>query len=149
MKRKEWKRLAGPAIAATCRHTSGWTVTRKYSPDWSAAWPWVIESPDGRLFVAFRDTNRQSPTNGDWFGWVGTFDDLVQGRPGQYRVRLRHNTKGWDCGYTGVEVQPDGTFIATTYGHWTKGEMPYIVTVRFTLAELDAKARRLPGAAQP
>ena len=106
-------------------------------------------APDGRLFVAFRDTNRQSPTNGDWFGWVGTYDDLVQGRPGQYRVRLGHNTKGWDCGYTGVEVQPDGTFIATTYGHWTKGEMPYIVSVRFTLAELDARARRLPGAAQP
>jgi len=106
-------------------------------------------APDGRLFIAFRDTNRQSPTNGDWFGWVGTYDDLVQGRPGQYRVRLMHNTKGWDCGYTGVEVQPDGTLIATTYGHWTEGEKPYIVTVRFTLAELDAKARRLAGAAHP
>jgi hypothetical protein len=101
--------------------------------------------PDGRLFVAFRDTNRQSPTNGDWFGWVGTYDDLAQGRPGQYRVRLMHNTKGWDCGYSGVEVQPDGTFVATTYGHWTEGQQPYIVTVRFTLAELDALALRRGG----
>jgi hypothetical protein len=42
-----------------------------------------------------------------------------------------------------VEILPDGTFVATTYGHWTKGEEPYIVSERFTLAELDelAKAR--------
>jgi hypothetical protein len=42
-----------------------------------------------------------------------------------------------------VEVLPDGTFVATTYGHWTEGEEPYIVSVRFKLAELDelAKAR--------
>lgn len=52
MKREQWRRLPGPAIAATYRHTSGWTVTRKYSPEWSVAWPWVIESPDGRLFFS-------------------------------------------------------------------------------------------------
>jgi hypothetical protein len=49
------------------------------------------------------------------------------------------NTKGQDCTYPGVEVLPDGTFVTTTYGHWTKGEMPYIVSVRFKLAELDKK----------
>ena len=38
----------------------------------------------------------------------------------------------------GVEVLPDGTFVTTTYGHWTAGEAPYIVSVRFKLAELDA-----------
>ena len=30
-------------------------------------------------------------------------------------------------------------FVTTTYGHWTKGEEPYIVSVRFKLSELDAK----------
>ena len=42
-----------------------------------------------------------------------------------------------DCAYPGVEVLPDGTFVATTYGHWTPGEPPYIVSVRLGLAELD------------
>ena len=45
-------------------------------------------APDGRLFVTFRDTTRESPTQGDWVGWVGTWEDLVEGREGQYRVRL-------------------------------------------------------------
>ncbi len=51
------------------------------------------------------------------------------------------NKKGADCAYPGVEVLPDGTFVATTYGHWTEGEQPYIVAVRFKLSELDAKAK--------
>ncbi len=40
-----------------------------------------------------------------------------------------------------VAVLPDGTIVATTYGHWVKGEPPYIVSVRLKLAELDARAR--------
>ncbi len=54
-------------------------------------------APDGRLFVSFRDTTHESPTKGDWVGWVGTYEDIVQGREGQYRVRLMDNTKGADC----------------------------------------------------
>ncbi|HNC22854.1 MAG TPA: sialidase family protein [Opitutaceae bacterium] len=98
-------------------------------------------TPDGRLFISFRDTNTQSPTQGDWLAWVGTYDDLVQGRPGQYRVRLMDNTKDWDSSYPGVEVLPDGTIVTTTYGHWAKDEKPYIVSVRLKLSELDEKAR--------
>lgn len=105
-------------------------------------------APDGRLFLSFRDTTRESPTRGDWVGWVGAYDDIVNGREGQYRVRLMDNTKQIDCAYPGVEVLPDGTFVATTYGHWSEGQPPYIVSVRFRLAELDdlAKARTKPGA---
>jgi len=101
-------------------------------------------APDGRLFVSFRDTTLESPTKGDWVGWVGTYDDIVKGREGQYRVRLMDNTKGADCAYPGVEVLPDGTFVTTTYGHWTTNEAPYIVSVRLKLSELDAKATALP-----
>ena len=54
-------------------------------------------------------------------------------------MRLKDNTKGTDCGYPGLEILPDGTFVATTYGHWTAGEPPWIASVRFTLAELDAR----------
>jgi len=96
---------------------------------------------DGRLLVSFRDMTHDSPTKGDWVAWVGTFDDIVRGREGQYRVRLMDNTKGADCAYPGVEVLPDGTFVLTTYGHWTEGEEPYVVCVRLKLDELDRLAR--------
>jgi hypothetical protein len=97
--------------------------------------------PDGRLLVSFRDTTHESPTKGDWVAWVGTFNDIVKGREGQYRVRLMDNTKDADCAYPGVEVLPDGTFVLTTYGHWTEGEEPYIMSVRLKLDELDALGR--------
>ena len=103
-------------------------------------------APDGRLFISFRDMALETPTHGDWIGWVGTYDDLRLGREGKYRVRLMENhlnASGWDgdCAYPGVEVLPDGTFVATTYGHWEAGALPWIVSVRLTLKDLDAKAR--------
>ena len=83
-----------------------------------------------------------SATQGDWVGWVGSWEDIVQGREGQYRVRFRDNRHRWDCAYPGVLALPDGTFVTTTYGHWDEGESPYIISVRFTLDELDARWRR-------
>jgi hypothetical protein len=100
-------------------------------------------APDGRLFITFRDTTHQSLTKGDWVGWVGTYDDIVNGREGQYRVRLMDNHKDADCAYPGLELLPDGTFVTTTYGHWIEGEQPFIVSVRFKLEEIDAKARSM------
>jgi len=99
-------------------------------------------TPDGRLFISFRDTTHVSPMKGDWVGWVGKYEDIVNGTEGQYRVRIMDNTKGADCTYPGIEVLPDGTIVTTTYGHWTEGEAPYIVSVRFKLSELDAKAAK-------
>lgn len=124
-------------------------------------------APDGRLLVVFRDnspahfrkdldkiakekgevnlsevaksTRLGSPTEGDWVGWVGTWKDLIKGRKGQYRIRFKDNIHSWDCCYPGVELLPDGTFVVTTYGHWEKDKEPYILSVRFTLKELDAK----------
>lgn len=99
-------------------------------------------APDGRLFITFRDTTHISPTKGDWVGWVGTYEDIVRGRQGQYRVRLMDNHRGADCAYPGLELLPEGTFVTTTYGHWTKGKSPYIVSVRFKLTELDILAKK-------
>lgn len=96
-------------------------------------------APDGRLFVTFRDMARGSPTWGDWVGWVGIYDDIVEGREGQYRVRLMDNKYRSDTAYPGLELLPDGTFVTTTYGHWDEGEEPYIVSVRFRMGELDAR----------
>lgn len=98
-------------------------------------------APDGRLFIAFRDMAKDSPTAGDWLGWVGTYEDIVQNRPGQYRIRFMDNKNKWDSTYPGVEILPSGTFVTTTYGHWTAGEPPYIVSIRFNLAELDARVK--------
>ena len=97
-------------------------------------------APDGRLFVTFRDQAADSPTKGDWVGWVGTYEDIVQGRDGQYRVRLMDNKQGADTAYPGLELLPDGTFVTTTYGHWAEGEEPYIMSVRLKLSELDQLA---------
>ncbi|HUT91344.1 MAG TPA: sialidase family protein [Thermoguttaceae bacterium] len=99
-------------------------------------------APDGRLVVSFRDTTHESPTKGDWVAWVGTYDDIVRGREGQYRIRLMDNHKGGDCAYPAVELLPDGTFVLTTYGHWIEGEMPFIASVRFKLEEIDALAAK-------
>jgi hypothetical protein len=54
---------------------------------------------------------------------------IVNGREGQYRVRLMKNRKGADCAYPGVEVLPDGTFVCTTYGHWVEDEQPFILAL--------------------
>jgi hypothetical protein len=97
---------------------------------------------DGRLFISFRDTTHVSVTKGDWVGWVGTYEDIVKGTEGQYRVRIMDNTKGADCTYPGVEVLPDNTIVTTTYGHWTENEPAYVVSVRFKLSELDSKLKK-------
>ena len=102
-------------------------------------------APDGRIVATFRDTTLESPTQGDWVAWVGTYDDIAAGREGQVRIRLMDNRKGWDCCYPGLEVLPDGTLVATTYGHWTPEEQPYIVSVRFTLSEADELCRKQAG----
>lgn len=96
-------------------------------------------APDGRIVAVFRDMCEQSPTHGDFVAWVGTWNDLVNRSEGQYRVRLLHNHQEADCGYAGLELLPDTTFVATTYGHWTNGKEPYILSVRFKLSELDRR----------
>ena len=97
-------------------------------------------APDGRLVIVFRDMAAQSPTKGHFVGWVGTYDDILQQREGQYRLKLLHNYAGWDCGYPGLEVLPDGTFVATTYlKYWPDKRKHSVVSTRFKLEELKAQ----------
>jgi hypothetical protein len=126
---------------------------------------------DGRVLVVFRDISRAtvkpdlekkadeikeanlsavaaqigegSPTEGDWVGWIGTWNDLIKGREGEYRIRFKDNIHKWDCCYPGVELLNDGTFVVTTYGHWEKDKQPYILSVRFNMKELDDKLRQI------
>lgn len=95
---------------------------------------------DGRLFIAFRDTAQQSHARNHFVGWVGTYDDIIAGREGQYSVKLLHSHAGSDCGYAAVERLEDNTIIATTYVKYRPGpEKHSVVSVRLKLEELDAK----------
>lgn len=99
--------------------------------------------PDGRIVAVFRDFNDDSPTHGDCVGWVGVYEDIVKGRPGQYRLRLLDNQspRAGDTGYQGLEVLADGTVVMTTYCSMTKNEPPCVVSVRFTMDDIDRKAQ--------
>ncbi len=100
-------------------------------------------SPDGRLVVVFRDRQKRTakgPTEGDYVAWVGTYEDLAAGTHGQYRVRLLKNYQEYDCGYSGLELLEDGTFLATTYLQYRLEDQGHnsVIAVKFALDELDA-----------
>jgi sialidase-1 len=100
---------------------------------------------DGRLVIPFRDMAPGSPTKGHFVAWVGRYDDIAAGKPGQYRVKLLHSCAGSDCGYPGLELLPDGIFVATTYVKYAPGnEKQSVASVRFKLSQIDEKARKLP-----
>lgn len=145
-----------------------WTTPRELPNALTGDRHQAVYAPDGRLVISFRDNSPAisrfqqlkkncidcaervlyenagsvSPTAGDWVAWIGSYQDLVKGKEGQYRIRLKDNTKGMDCAYPAMEILSDGTIIATTYGHWTKGESPYILSVRFQLKELDQMIKK-------
>ena len=72
-----------------------------FSPDEGRTWSRPMElpssltgdrhvgryTPDGRLFITFRDQEPSSPWRGDWVGWLGHYQDLRRGgrRPGPAR----------------------------------------------------------------
>jgi len=103
-----------------------------------------VYTKDGRLVIAFRDMAPGSPTRGHFVAWVGTYDDIQNSRPGQYRIKLLHSYAGRDCGYPGVELLPDGTIVATTYiKYWPGKKKHSVVSTRFKIEETDEKGRRL------
>lgn len=98
-----------------------------------------VMTKDGKLVVAFRDVAINSPTQGHFVAWVGTYEDLVGGRPGDFRVKLLHSYAGRDCGYPGMHLLEDGTIVATTYIKYNEGnEKHSVVSTRFKLKELKA-----------
>lgn len=101
-------------------------------------------SADGRLVICFRDRAAQSGTVNHFVAWVGRYEDIVGEREGQYRIKLLHSHAGYDCGYSGLELLPDGTFVTTTYIKYRPGpEKHSIISTRFILEETDRMAR--PG----
>lgn len=123
-----------------------------FSNDEGATWSTPIDTPwgltgdrhkevftqDGQLVICFRDQALGSSTRGHFVAWVGTYDDIVNGRDGKYRIKLlhHHGRKG-DTGYPGVELLPDGTIVATTYVKYRDDDAKNsVVSVRFRLNEL-------------
>jgi hypothetical protein len=98
-----------------------------------------VFAPDGRLVVAFRDQAKGSTTPGHFVAWVGRYEDIAAGKPGDYRVKLLHSHAGGDCGYPGMERLPDGSILATTYIKYRPGaDKQSVVCTRFSLAETDS-----------
>jgi hypothetical protein len=128
-----------------------------FSPDEGESWSDPVDTPwglsgdrhmglytkDGRLVIAFRDMAPNSPTRGHFVAWVGTYEDIKNSNPGEYRVKLLHSYAGRDCGYPGMELLPDGTIIATTYIKYRDDSCKHsLVSTRFNIGETDAKNAR-------
>ena len=140
---RENRRKANSHILFSNDETASWSNPRPVPNSLTGDRHTAQYLPDGRLFISFRDIPSQgntSPTANSWVAWVGRYEDLVQGTPGDFRILLKKNYKSGDCAYPGVEVLPDGTVVTTTYGHWIKDQAPYILTVRLKIPEIE----RLP-----
>ena len=102
-----------------------------------------------------RDVATTSQTYGHYVAWVGWHEDIVERREGQYHIKLLHNAGrtdkdvpgegSVDFGYSGLEVLPDGTIVATTYAKYRPGpEKNPVVKTRFGLEETDALLKETP-----
>jgi len=157
------KRLTNSMVAFSDDAGSTWTDPRELPGALTGHRHEAVNLPDGRTMVFMRDfspLNKGNPSHGDWVAWVGTFADLEEGREGQYRIRLRRNYGNssnnniGDCGYSGVELLPDGQVLAVTYGHWFlvpdsvhpnhpdgRGMPPFILQAKLDPKQLDAWAK--------
>jgi hypothetical protein len=137
---RENRRKANSHIVFSNDEMNSWTAPRALPNALTGDRHTAQVLPDGRLFISFRDIPSQgntSPTANSWVAWVGRYEDLVSGKPGDFRILLKRNYKSGDCAYPGVEVLPDGTVVTTTYGHWEKDQAPYILTVRLKVPEIE------------
>ncbi|MCF7854959.1 MAG: glycoside hydrolase [Candidatus Pacebacteria bacterium] len=103
-------------------------------------------APHGRLVIVFRpvppgEAKTLSAFPDDYFtAWVGRYEDIVTGREGESLIRLLRSYRGADHTYPGLELLPDGTFVATTYIQYRPDELQSIISVRFRLDEVQSRA---------
>lgn len=95
--------------------------------------------PNGELYISFRCKNPK--WDGDWCSWVGSYEDIVQGRDGRLFIRMMENMKRIrdglsDCAYPSVHVKGD-LVINTTYGSWyTKNCLPWVICTHTKMDQL-------------
>lgn len=120
---------------------------------------------DGRLFITFRSIERSKQKVIDfsaekmknwfsegWVAWVGTYNDLKNGKEGQYRIKLAHTylknqtepalSANADTGYCGNVVLPDDTIVTSTYGAFGEKNVDgsyktYVVSKIIKLSDVD------------
>ncbi|MEG1963480.1 MAG: hypothetical protein RR123_01240 [Clostridia bacterium] len=109
----------------------------------------------GRLLITYRADNWKGVIKSKinwysqgWFAWVGTYDDLVNSKPGDYLIKLAHTyldgqsapqiEADGDTGYAGNVVFKDGLFVLTSYGRFEPiKENTFVVTKRLRLADIE------------
>ncbi len=127
-----------------------WSAVKALPPGLHGDRHKAVYAKDGRLVIAFRDTGLKSPTKNHFVAWVGRYEDIINGKDGEYKIKLLHSHKASDCGYPGLELLPDGTIVATTYIKYRPGaEQNSVVCTRFKLAETDKTEMKIIGAAKP
>ncbi|MDE5549219.1 MAG: glycoside hydrolase [Clostridia bacterium] len=116
-----------------------------------------IDPVTGKVLISFRQvlqngdkfkpnalTAKKSLSRG-WVAWVGDMDDLMtyadndssNDSIGDRLILVGRDYHGSDCGYSGVVVLEDGTFILASYGKFHVGALkPYIIQAKFKLADL-------------
>lgn len=124
---------------------------------------------DGRLFITFRSIERGQRAKAvlgsklfntkkwmseGWVAWVGSYNDLKDGKEGLYRIKLAHIYKDGqtvpeysanaDTGYCGNVVLDDGTIVTSAYGKFSPDETAsdgsyktYICSKRIKLEDID------------
>mgnify|MGYP000845804920 CR=1 FL=1 len=135
----------------------------------------VYDPISGRLLIAFRRVNYDLNQNGvlddendwrcgGWEAWVGTYEDLMAQKPGDFTFVLdmdyAPSRYGGDTGYTGITVLEDGTFVMNSYGHFDEqiskdslknninvyGDICYIRQAKFKLGEIENDFGRIDRA---
>lgn len=139
---RENKRKLNSLMITSEDEAQTWSEPREVTDDLTGDRHMPKYAPDGRLVIAFRDMAKNSPTKTHFVAWVGTYEDIIKGRPGEYKIKLLHSNASWDCGYPGLELLPDGTFIATTYiKYWPDERKHSVVSTRFKLEQLDRRIK--------
>lgn len=117
--------------------------------------PWALSGdrhhgvvlPDGRLFIAFRDKVPCDQKGLRLGAWIGSYDDIKNGRAGQYRILLSKSESfsetaiRCDGYYPSVLLLDDDTVAVLTYESVERGKGCSIVCHRFKISDIEAAAK--------
>ena len=138
---REQNRLYNSMLATSRDEGRTWTDLREGPAGLTGDRHLGLYAPDGRMVVVFRDNSVNTPLAppekiSNLVAWVGTYEDLVQGREGQCRIVLLQG----GAAYPGLELLPDGTIVATCGMKDYTGVVPISVfSTRFKMEEIDAR----------
>lgn len=151
-------RIYGFGRSESKRHLS----TFFYSDDEGETWSEPKELPaslagdrhktlvhEGKLYSTFRRIILDIDEDGevgegdvkatDWVLWIGTIEDILEGRSGEKLITLKKDYTpfgiGGDTGYAGIDIK-ENRLLAVSYGHFDKDDceyLSYIVGVKFNI----------------